>query len=254
MAKIFRKIQQLDRWLGSFPGLCILDVEKKILPSLLASYYGNQIVLIGTPHQQPLIKSNTIPNRILLSPLFNKHTQDTIHNVESDLTELPIASGSVDLVLLPHILEYLDNPRQLFGEACRIVKPEGHIIICGFNPYSMWGLRKWYSKHDKIPWSGNFIKAGIVKKWLALADFKITRQTRILYRPPIFYEKIYHHLKFLEWLGPKCYAPLGGIYILIAQAKVIPLTPIKLSWKQKISDVRLPVIGIPRPTIRNHPL
>jgi SAM-dependent methyltransferase len=253
LAKIFRKIQQLDHWLASFMGRSILEVEQKILPNLLANYYGNQILLIGTPHQQVLLKSDTIPNRILLSPLFNKRAQEHILNIESDLTELPIASGSVDLVLLPHILEFLDNPRQLFGEACRIVKPEGHIIICGFNPYSMWGLRKWFSKSDKIPWSGNFITPSNIKKWLDLADFKITRQSKLLYRPPIAYEKINQHFKFLEWLGPKCYAPLGGIYILIAQAKVIPLTPIKLSWKQKISDVRLPVIGIPRPTIRNQP-
>jgi SAM-dependent methyltransferase len=253
LAKTFRKIQQLDHWFGSFPGRSILDAEQKMLPSLLANYYGNQIVLIGTPHQQSLIKSNSIPNRILLSPLFNKHTQQTILNIESDLMELPIASGSVDLVLLPHILEFLDNPRQLFSEACRIVKPEGHIIICGFNPFSMWGLRNRFSKHTKIPWSGNFIQPGTIKKWLGLADFKITRQTKILYRPPVPYEKLFNHLKFLEWLGPKCYAPFGGIYILIAQAKVIPLTPIKLSWKQKISDVRLPAIGIPRPSTRNHP-
>jgi SAM-dependent methyltransferase len=254
LAKIFRKIQQLDHWLGSFPGRSILDVEQKILPSLLSNYYGNQIVLIGTPQQQALIKSNTIPNRILLSPLFNKHIVPGIHNIESDFMELPLASGSVDLVLLPHIQEFLDNPRQLISEACRIVKPEGHIIICGFNPYSMWGLRNRFSKHSKIPWSGNFIQTGIIKKWLGLADFKITRQNKLLYRPPIAYEKIYNNLSFLEWLGPKCYGPLGGIYILIAQAKVIPLTPIKLSWKQKISDVRLPSIGIPRPSTRNRPL
>ena len=50
--------------------------------------------------------------------------------------------GSIDLVILPHILECIDNPRQLLAEACRIIKPEGHIIICGFNPHSLWGLKK----------------------------------------------------------------------------------------------------------------
>jgi SAM-dependent methyltransferase len=254
LAKIFRKIQQWDHWLGSFLGHSVLAAEKKILPSLLTQHYSNQLLLIGTPRQQTLLTTDTIPTRILLSPLFNKHSQLAIHNIESDLDELPIASGSVDLVLLPHTLEYLDNPRQLFAESCRIVKPEGHIIVCGFNPYSMWGLRKWCSKRDKIPWSGNFIPPGNIKKWLNLADFKIKQLTRTLYRPPIGYEKIYTHLKFMEWFGPKCYSPFAGIYILIAQAKVIPLTPIKLSWKQKISDVRLPAMGIPRPTIRDHPL
>jgi hypothetical protein len=132
------------------------------------------------------------------------------------------------------------------------VKPEGHIIICGFNPFSLWGLRKFFSKQDKTPWSGNFIKQGLIKKWLGLADFKLIKQTYTLFRPPLSHEKLFKKLNFLEWIGQKCCPLLGGVYVLIAQAKVIPLTPIKLSWKQKLSDVRLPAIGgIPRPTIRN---
>lgn len=54
--------------------------------------------------------------------------------------------------------------------------------------------------------------------------------------------------------GRKCHVPTGGVYLIVAQAKVIPLTPIKLTWKQKLSDVRLPAIGMPRPTIRNQRL
>jgi SAM-dependent methyltransferase len=253
LAKTFRKIQQWDHWLGSFPGQSILDTEKKMLPQILTNYYGNQILLIGTPRQQAIIKSSSIPNRIILSPMFNDSKHNSIQCVESDLHELPIASGSVDLVVLPHILEYLDNPRQLFSEACRIVKPEGHIIICGFNPSSLWGLKKLWANASKIPWSGSFIQTSLIKKWLGLADFKLKKQMTIFHRPPVAYEKIFNNLKFLEWLGTKCHSPFGGIYILIAQAKVIPLTPIKLRWQQKLSDVRLPAIGgMPRPTIRNH--
>ena len=253
MPKTFRKIQQLDHWLGSFPGHSILEAEKKMLPQILTNYYGNQIVLIGTPRQQSIIKSSSIPNRILLSPMFNNTHHRAVQSIESDLHELPVASGSVDLVLLPHILEYLDNPRQLFAEACRIVKPEGHLIVCGFNPSSMWGLKKMWANKNKIPWSGNFLPTSLIKKWLGFADFKLTKQLTMYHRPPVSYEKLFNKLKLLEWLGNKIHSPFGGIYILIAQAKVIPLTPIKLRWQQKLSDVRLPTIGgMPRPTIRNH--
>jgi SAM-dependent methyltransferase len=253
LAKTFRNLQQWDRWLGHFPGHSVLETEKKILLPLLAQFYGSEVLLIGTPRQQVLLQASIIPKRIVLSPLLNTHRhQHPFLNIESELYELPIASGSLDLVILPHVLEYLDNPHQLLSEAFRIIKPEGHIVICAFNPYSLWGLKKWWTKSDSIPWSGNFIKGSIIKKWLALADFELIKHCYTLYQPPISYEKLFKKFAILEWLGQKFSAPFGGVYILIAQAKVIPLTPIKLRWTQKLSGMRIPNMGMPKPTARNH--
>ena len=50
---------------------------------------------------------------------------------------------------------------------------------------------------------------------------------------------VYQKLNFLEHVGKKCFANLGGIYILLARAKVIPLTPIKLKWKQPLNGIRI---------------
>src|SRR5438093_12093821 len=87
-------------------------------------------------------------------------------NIESDLHELPILTGSIDLVMLPHTLEFVDNPRQLLAEACRIIKPEGLILVCGFNPYSTWGIKKMLTKNKKASWMGNIIQVNLVKAWL----------------------------------------------------------------------------------------
>jgi SAM-dependent methyltransferase len=250
LAKTYRAIQQWDQWLSHFPGQSVLDAEKNFLPSTLAQYYGCQALLIGSPQQQVLLTSTVIPNQLLLSPLLSHNHKTELRSVECGLHELPIASGSIDLVMVPHILEYIDNPRQTLAEACRIVKPQGHIIIFGFNPISLWGLKKLYTKQTTPPWSGNFLAAAQVTQWLNLADFELVEHKTFFFRPPVNSVRLHHRLRFMEWLGRKIGAPLGGIYILIAQAKVTPLTPIKLSWKQKLSDVRMPVIGVPRPTIR----
>lgn len=253
MAKTYRKIQQWNHWLGHLPGRHVLDAEKKFLPHLISQYYGKHVLLIGTPKQHLLLKSSMMPIQHLLGPLLSHQHLNNVGSIESELVELPIASGSVDMVILPHMLEYLDNPRQLLAEACRVVKPEGHIIICGFNPLSLWGLRKWLARGKHIPWSGNFIAPMQIKSWLSLVDFKLVRQSMILFRPPITHEKIYKKLKFMEWLGKKCFKPFGGVYVLVAQAKVTPLTPIKLRWKQQLSNVRLPsAIRVSGPSIRNH--
>ncbi len=251
MAKTYRKIQQWDRWLEHFSGQIVLEAEQKFLSSTLKHHYGREALLIGTPNQYGLLKTSVIPGLVLLSPLLGFGHPKNMRGIESELYDLPILSGSVDLVILPHTLEYMDNPQKLLAEACRIVRPEGHIVICGFNPYSLWGIKKWWAHNKHTPWTGHFIDANKIKKWLSFADFELIKQSMILFRPPVKHKSTFKKLKFMEWLGSKCWSPFGGVYMLVAQAKVIPLTPIKLSWKQKISDINLAPIGIPRTTIRD---
>lgn len=251
MPKSNRNIQHWDTWLGHFLGSALLQTEQKFLANTLSDLYGTNALLIGTPRQHNLLHATSIPSKVLISPMLNLHHYKEIHSIECSLHDLPISTGSIDLVLLPHLLEYLDNPRQLLTEACRIVKPEGNIVVIGFNPFSLWGIRKFFSQNKMTPWNGNFLKTSAIKRWLILADFEIKLQKCFFYRPPVQKEWLFNKLNFLEWLGTKCFSPFGGVYILIAKAKVVPLTPIKLSWKQKLSDVRIPPIGVPRPTTRN---
>lgn len=246
MVKTYRTIQQWNHWLAQFLGTRILEAEQKLLTRIYAERYGKYAVLVGVPRQAMLLKSSVMSNHVVISPLINKHKH--IQNIESDFYELPIIPGSVDLVILPHTLEFIDNPHRLLVEACRIVKPEGDIIILGFNPFSLWGLKKYLTKNKNIPWNGNFIGASKVIKWLKLADFQIIQQEMLLFRPPVSKEKVFQKLQFLEWIGGKCFTPFGGVYALIAKAKVIPLTPIKLRWKQKLSPLS---VTLPGPTMRD---
>jgi len=49
--------------------------------------------------------------------------------VQSDLRNIPIATGSVDYVFCRFVFEYLDEPTEVFDELYRIVKPGGRLII-----------------------------------------------------------------------------------------------------------------------------
>jgi len=235
---MYRAAQQWDQWLTQSLGQCVLDAEKKFLINCLATYYGKHGILIGIPHQNELLKASVTAHQVVLTPFISKNRN--IKTIESDFYELPIASGSVDLVFLPHSLEYIDNPRQLLREACRIVKPEGHIVILGFNPYSFWGIKKILAGRKNTPWNTHFIPLSTIKNWLGLADFELVKQDFILYGAPFG-----RHLKlnFLDRLGHICFRPLGGVYILIAKAKVSPLTPIRLRWQQNFSNVRVSISG-----------
>jgi SAM-dependent methyltransferase len=250
VAKTYRVTQQWNHWLTCFLGKSLLESETKALTKMLAGKYGKQTLLLGVPHQNSLLQSSAIARKYLLSPLLNR--DKSYHYIEGDFYDLPIQSGSVDQVILPHTLELLDNPHQLLSEACRIVKPEGCIFILGFNPYSMWGLRKYLVKNLTIPWTRSFISSRQVINWLALADFELEKQNMILFRPPTQHQSLYKKFKFLEWIGKKCYKAFGGVYILQAKAKVTPLTPIRLHWTQELSGTRITAGTIPGPSIRNH--
>jgi hypothetical protein len=108
----------------------------------------------------------------------------------------------------------------------------------GFNPYSMWGVRRLLSRHHDVPWASNFAQAYQVKNWLRLAEFQIESQTSLLFRPPINHQSTFQKLEFLECIGNLLHY-FGGIYCISARAKVIPLTPIRMKWKQQLGNIRI---------------
>ncbi len=233
MVKTYRTIHQWNHWLTSFLGKSLLTAELNALSLLTLGHYGNNALLLGATNQHTLLQSSAVAHQFLLGPLFNR--EKNMNYIEGEFYELPIQSGSIDQVFVPHMLELTDNPHQLLSEACRIVKPEGYIFIIGFNPYSLWGLKKLQMKNKNVPWSGNFIHPSTIKKWLALVDFELETQQTLYFRPPTQHRNVFNNLKFLEWIGNKCYKPFGGIYIIKAKAKVIPLTPIRMQWTQELS-------------------
>ncbi|OGT44492.1 MAG: hypothetical protein A3F42_01580 [Gammaproteobacteria bacterium RIFCSPHIGHO2_12_FULL_37_34] len=234
----YHTLQQWNQWLTyQFLGQELLRVEQHSISMLLSKCLGKHALTIGVPHQAALLKTTKIPCQSLISPLVMH--ENSFDYIEGDFHDLPIATGSIDLVLLPHTLEFTDKPRKLLSDACRIVKPEGLIIIYGFNPYSTWGIRRALTKNNRAPWSANFIHLYKIKNWLRLADFALEQEKSMMFLPPLNYEFIYRKFHFLETIGRTCLAAVGGVYALVARAKVIPLTPIRLKWKQRLSDIRI---------------
>lgn len=233
----YRSLQHWNLWLNQdFLGAAIMQAEKKMLARLLDKHYGKHALLIGVPHQFHLLEATKIPCHTLLSSFLAHERQPGF--VEADLHELPILTGTIDLVVLPHTLEYVDNPRHLIHEACRIVKPEGLIVTLGFNPYSLWGLSRLLKRSHEAPWNTPYTHAYHIKNWLRLADFEIEDHDYLFFRPPISSQGIFNKLEFMESIGNLLHV-LGGIYCISARAKVIPMTPIRMRWKQKLDNIRI---------------
>jgi SAM-dependent methyltransferase len=88
--------------------------------------------------------------------------------------KLPIQSETVDLVLLPHLLEFDANRFQTMREIERILKPEGEVVILNFNPLNIWvRLQFLWDKKLSDSWRGYFISRSRITDWLKLLNFQL---------------------------------------------------------------------------------
>ena len=77
-----------------------------------------------------LLRESRIAHRLKVAPWGEVHLRAKCH-------ELPIATQSIDLVLLPHVLEFAEEPHAVLREVDRVMMPEGRLVIVGFNPWSL---------------------------------------------------------------------------------------------------------------------
>jgi len=137
-------------------------------------------------------------------------------------------------VVLPHTLEFERDPHEVLREVDRILIPEGHVVVLGFNPWSLWGMwRLLRCRSGKAPWCGDFLSLLRIKDWMALLGFDVVLVRRYFYRPPLQRVGIMKKLSFMERLGSKLWPHLSGAYLLVAQKRVATLTPIKPRWSPR---------------------
>lgn len=239
MAHSYRTLHAFDNWLTShFLGSAILEEEKLRILSEIEHSYSKHAVLIGTPAQINLLKATGGHHQSLITTQIGACS--SVNVIESSLTDIPILTGSVDVVVMPHTLDFIDTPRQLLSEACRIIKPEGLMVVFCFNPYSSWGAHKLVKhKNGYFPAGAEFLPATVIKNWLELADFVIEKHVSMFYRPPVESKALFDRLRIVERIGGLCLPRHGAVSMLVARAKVVPLTPIRMKWKQRLGGIRI---------------
>ena len=140
----------LSAWLSTPQGSYVLDWERAQFDSAVEDVFGFRAVQVGLP-EVDFLRSNRIPFRFSLA-------LEPGASLAADPLQLPLASQSVDLVVLPHVLESHDHPHEVLRETERVLMPEGQVVISGFNTGSLWRLRQMFSgRHRSAPWDLKFI-------------------------------------------------------------------------------------------------
>ncbi|SDY56320.1 Methyltransferase domain-containing protein [Nitrosomonas sp. Nm33] len=223
--------QAMQQWFETSLGQYLLGEEQSYFDQAVINIFGYNALQIGFP-QLNFLRTNRIPFRFRLgiSPGASFYALPDF---------LPIESGSMDLVLLPHILEFNSNPHQILREVHRVLMPEGHVVISGFNPFSLWGMnRYWKAARNEFPWCGQFIALPRLKDWLKLLDFEIVGGRLGCYAPPFGKEKWIKHFHFMEAAGDRWWPISGGVYFLHAIKQIHGMRIIKPCWENSLSTKR----------------
>lgn len=216
----------LQDWFQTPLGQYLLEKERAYLDDVTPDIFGFHALQIGLPGFD-LLRENRITHRMRVATLGEPDLYAKGH-------ELPFATQSIDLVLMPHVLEFADEPHAILREVDRVMMPEGRLVIVGFNPWSLWGLRSALGfSRNEYPWNGRFVSLLRVKDWLALLGFDVNAGRLIGYAPPFDREKLRSRFGFMEPAGDRWWAVGGAVYMLQAIKRVRGMRLITPAWQEK---------------------
>ena len=235
----------LRNWYRQVLGQSWQVVEQQRLNEVLADHFGYHLLQIGKPMDGELCDGSRIAHRIVMVELGDPRGEGI--GLCATAERLPLASGSIDVVVLPHLLSFAEQPHAILREVERVLIPEGHVVILGFNPWSLFGLRRLFGGwRGRSPWCGHFYSSLRLRDWLSLLGFDSLLLRHYFYRPPLAGGGLLQRLDFLERWGGRWWPFFGGGYLLVARKRVATLTPIRPRWRSR----RLIQVGSVEPTAR----
>ncbi len=223
-------------WLQSPLGRYLLAEEAAWFDRTTADIFGYKAVQLELP-QMDCLRANRMPWRTLVG-------QSAGTRVRCCGEFLPFEAQSIDLLVMPHVLDYCADPHQVLREAERVLVPEGRLLITGFNPWSLWGLKRFKHKQHEVPWRGQFISLPRLKDWLSLLNLESMRGEYLLYSLPVQREKWLARSKFLEDAGDRWWPAAGGVYCLDVVKRVRGVRMIEPKWRRVPTPTTAPAAAI----------
>ncbi len=237
---------RLKQWFNGVSGSTLYSLERNLIEEELPDLFGYHILQLGLIESHGLLGSSRISHQILveIAPQDTQHPEHLLCRS----SQLPIAANSVDVVLIQHVLEFENDPHEVLREVERILIGEGHLLIIGFNPWSLMGIwRALLAWRDEPPWCGHFYRAGRIRDWLALLGFDVIKTRYMFFSPPIGSRWLMKRFTFFEKLGNYLCPWLGGGYLVIGKKRLIPLTPTRTEWRIRRSLI---AAGVAEPSAR----
>lgn len=235
------------RWFAAQPGGSILVAESRVLADHLADRFGYHLLQVGVLPGVDLLRASRILHRCVID-LDGGIADSGYPYLRGRASALPVESDSVDVMLLPHVLEFEPRPHEALREAARVLVPEGHLFVSALNPWSLLGLWRAARRHaGSAPWNGRFLAQGRLRDWLELVGLELLSVNAVFFRPPLRNARVLERLAPLETLGSRLWPVFCGAYVLAARKRVARATPIRSPIRYR---PRLVGVGLAGPSTR----
>lgn len=240
---------RLRDWYASPLGKSLELSELAAVRDALGMLFGFHLLLVAPPWQGSPLDACRIPHRMVMPRVWQGRAQTS--GLVGAPEALPVITDSLDTIILPHTLEFVNQPHEVLREVDRCLIPEGHVVILGFNPYGLWGLwRLLYGWRRRMPWTGRFISQTRVRDWLALLGFDTLACRPLLFRPPLPSLASPQRLQLLDQLAERGWPIPAAGYQLLARKRVVGMTPLRPRWRPRRALISG---GLIEPTRRDHP-
>ncbi|MHA7878345.1 MAG: class I SAM-dependent methyltransferase [Saccharospirillum sp.] len=207
----------LQEWYGSPIGQKLVDTERALVARGLSGRFGAHMVQLDTGLYDPLFEQRLYGCGALVTQLDN---QAACPVVRADPEALPFEPESVDAVLMHHTLDQCENPYQALREAAMVLRPGGLMVVIGFNPFSLWGLRAFLARPAQGVWRSRFLRSGRVADWMQLLNFELERYEKHYFSLPFNCPEWVRHLGFLGRAQRFMMPATGAVYLLVGCKQV----------------------------------
>ena len=168
-------------WWSSPLGSALIAAESQLLGEALEDVFGWELLQIGAWGGA----------RELLAGARTRHQANVATpglSLSADIlgrpTQLPIVRETIAAVLLPHILEFATDPYAIVREADRVLVGVGHLLVLGYRPWSLWGVRAQWSRSGFPPGLRRVLSERRIREWLVLLGYEVVSAQHYLFRGP----------------------------------------------------------------------
>lgn len=222
----------LSLWLRSARGRRQLELEQKELKRVLPEVFGRHMLQIGSwGRGDELLQSTETLHRAVIGTVSDFGAQAL-----ATPEQLPVASKSVDGVVLPHTLEFTHAPHNVLREAARVLTDRGRLFVIGFNPLGGWVMRQRFGMgYRAFPPPSNYYGIGRLHDWLELLDFEVAEVRRFGVGFPWLASRSHSQ----AWSLGSLLAPFAESYLLVAKKRVLPVNFVGRAQRAQVK----PLIG-----------
>ncbi len=224
-------------WLSTKLGKALLQQESRIVEEAFDGIFGEECLQLGLWGEANTFLRHARTQRSALIDEGVVHTVGAALPVGAaknpsmigQLHRLPVATDSIDSILLPHTLDYSDRPHAVLREVHRVLRSDGHLVIAGFKTGGLWGVRRLIPGAGLPPDVENLLPERRLRDWLQLLDLRIHGITHFFFRWPMPGIRGASSAKW-EQRGQRWWPEFAACYMLTAQKRVSTLTPVRSPW------------------------